>query len=56
MKTSFWWEFVPIGEKKIVIKTLVNEGKSHDQNRFYDYPAFEFEVAYQWNLWPDTTR
>ena len=28
MKTSFWWEFVPIGEKKMVIKTLVNEGKA----------------------------
>ena len=28
MKTSFWWEFVPIGEKKMVNKTLVNEGKA----------------------------
>ena len=27
MKTSFWWEFVSIGEKK-VIKTLINEGKA----------------------------
>ena len=27
MKTSFWWEFVPIEEKR-VIKTVVNEGKA----------------------------
>ena len=27
MKTSFWWEFVPIEEKR-VIKTFVNEVKA----------------------------